>query len=331
MSLLASTDTGAGAAGAATGDSGANTGQSNSGQGNVQAGANTGANVQGNTQGTSADAGTSSPYYKGLYGEDGKIDKKAWDRLPDTLKPYKDTFAKYDTFDGVLHALGNANSLLGKKGLAPLPANATDEMKASRAQLLREINGAPEKPDGYGVKKPEGEDVHWNDEYVNSMVGIMHKHNASPEFVKELFGADQQFAKKLGETTKAQKEQAEATHLAEQRGLLEKEWSNKADFTKNIDLAARLAKTHGMDIDDPIFRNANTVKVFAKIAASMSEDKLVAATAETASTAGSNFARANDIVQNAENPQHKAYHNNEPATVDLVNRMFAAHAATQRR
>lgn len=282
------------------GQGGQGSGQGGAGGGSG-AGGGQGQGGQGSGQGQGG-AGSGQPFFVGLYGADGKIDKARLDALPDHLKPYKDTFAKYDTADALFTGMGNLIQLAGKKGLEPLPPTATPEAKAERAALMRKLNNAPEKPEGYGVKKPDDvPDNRWNGDYVNGVLGILHKHNASPELVQELIKADLEFS--AGIDSKSQAAQAEA--LAKEQATLKEAFGS--EFGAKIDLATRAAKTLGLDVNDPIFRSAKMVQAMAKVGEMVSEDRLVSG--EGASSMGQgDRQKALDIVNNANNPLHKAYH-----------------------
>jgi hypothetical protein len=161
----------------------------------------------------------------------------------------------------------------------------------------------PEKPEGYGIKKPDGvPDDQWNPEYVGGILGVLHKHNASPELVQELTKFDGEFASKL----RAGGEAAQATALNKERETLKTEFG--ADFGKKINLAARAAKTLGLDPEnDPMFRTAAGVKAMLKVAEMVSEDRLVSGEGG-ADFGKSDREKALDIVNNPANPLHKAFH-----------------------
>lgn len=277
------------------------------------------------------DPAIASPYYKGFYGEDGKIDKTAWDRLPDHLKPYKDQFSKYDSMDALLIGTANLASLAGKKGLAPLPANAPDHVKAERAALLREINGTPKTPEEYGIKRPDTvPEDQWNGEYVNGVLGVLHKHNASPELVKELVALDTDFAGKSREGMQAKSEAEKAAYAQTQVKELETTWPVAAERTKALQLATRAAMTAGLDpTKDPIFAHAAVVKAFAKFGELVSEDKLVSGADQTGQ-GGNDQTKALDIINNPDNGEHKAYHDpSHPMhkrAVSMVNTFLERHS-----
>lgn len=282
--------------------------------------------------GTPADAGApqavgGDPFYVGLWDKTGKINKAAFDKLPDGLKAYKDTFAKYDTAEAFFHGVGNLVNLAGKKGLQPLPADAPEAVKAERAALMRTLNNVPEKIEGYGVKKPDGlPDEQWNPEYVNGILGVLHKHNASPELVKELVALDAQSATAM----RAQGEAAKQAAYKQEVATLQKEFG--AEFGKKIDLAARAARTLGLDPNDAsVFGNAKVVSAFARMAEMVSEDRLVNGDASAGFSKGDRE-KALDIINNAANPLHTAYHNTaDPRHKQAVDQVTAFNKAAMAR
>jgi len=267
--------------------------------------------VAGTTQATTpatapvTQAAGGDQWFVGLYDSTGAINPAKFDALPTHLKAHKETFAKYKTVEALLGGMSNLAQLAGKKGLAPLPADAPAEIKAERAKLMAELNNAPKTPEGYGFKRPDSiPESQWSEPYVQGIAGILHKHSASPELAKELMAFDAQHAGTMMEGVKGAETAAyakEATALKEAFG---------GEYAKKIDLAVRGAKTLGMDINDPLFRNHKAVVMMSKFAEMVSEDRLVSG--ESSANAGmDDRAKALDIVNNPANPLHKAYHNAE--------------------
>lgn len=276
------------------------------------------------------DGSAKDPWFVGLWDKTGKIDKSRFDALPDAMKPHKELFAKYDTAEAFFHGVANLGQLAGKKGLQPLPEGAPAEIVAERNALLRQINGTPEKPEGYGITKPASmPDAHWNGEYVGGMLGILHKHNASPALVKELVAADLAAADKL----RGGYDQQSATALAGEGKKLKDAFG--AEYEKQLGLAQRVATTVGIDLDDPVLgNNASVIIALSKIAGMISEDKLV--TGDGKGGEGmSNREKAQDIVKNPANPMHKAYHDpndsGHEAAVQAHSNFNKAHHAQQKK
>lgn len=245
------------------------------------------------------------PWFVGLWDKTGKIDAKKFDALPDGLKAHKDQFAKYQTADAFFHGIANLANLAGKKGLQPLAKDAPKEIVEERAALMRQLNRTPEKVEGYGVAKPKDmPDEQWNGEYVGGVLGILHKHAASPELVQELVKYDLEAAGKVRGSHEANYQ----TYLKSQGEALKKEFGGEYDA--KLSLAQRAAKTAGLDLDDPqIGNNAAVIVALAKLGGMISEDRLVTGEEGGDQRGGvSDREKARDIVRNPANPMHEAYH-----------------------
>lgn len=245
-------------------------------------------------------------FREGWIGADGKIDKTAYDRLPDHLKPFAETFKKYDTDEAFLGAFAHSIGLNGKKGLMPLPKDASEPDREAWNSRLRELLGVPKDPSGYGVlEKPKDvPDEMWNGEYVQTMAGIMHKYNAPPEMVKALFEADAKF----GATAQAKGKDAVAQTYA--KAAQEVDQAFGADKPAKLAGAKRAAATLGLDVQDPsVGNNPKVIIALAKMAELLGEDKLVRGGSEGTGPGGLNDReRAKDIVFNKSNPLFEAYH-----------------------
>lgn len=254
-------------------------------------------------QGNAGSSVVPEPFYKGWIGSDGVLDAKAYDRLPPELAPFKDSLAKYRTVPELIGAFVHSQSLNGKKGLMALPPNASEADRAIFNSKMRELNGVPEKVEGYGVEKPKDvPDDQWNGEYVNSMVGILHKHNVSPAAVKELLAADQQFAIKARTGIDAAKNQT----FENTRTKVVQAFGN--NFDQQLGLAKRMATTMGLNMQDPaIGNNADLIIGLAKAAAFISEDKLVKGS-DGGAPGTNDREKARSIVFEKSNPLYEAYH-----------------------
>jgi hypothetical protein len=227
--------------------------------------------------------------------------------LPENLRPFKDTFSKYDTDEALLSAFAHSVSLNGKKGLMPLPKDASEADKEAFNGRLRELLNVPKDPAGYGVlEKPKDiPDSLWNGEYVQTMAGIMHKFNAPPEMVKELFAADQKFG-----ATAFGKSQSSVIQ-AQQKAKEEVVQAFGANMDAELAGARRAAQTVGIDVNDPsIGNNPKVIIALSKVAKLLGEDKMVRpGTGESGGgVGGDDRTRAKDIVMNKSNPLHEAYH-----------------------
>lgn len=246
----------------------------------------------------------SEPFYAGLIESDGKINPDSWDRLPDHLKPYKETFSRYPTFDALMAGMGNLSHLAGKKALAPLPDNAPDNIKAERNALLRSLMGAPEKAEGYGFKRPEDfPEQFWSDDYANKAASIMAEGLVSPAVARKLL--ELQISEAKAEFVKQDAMLAQAAKDEEIK--LRSAWTGDA-YDRNMHQIERLIATAGLDPKTSMPPTAEGRMGLAKIAALLSEDRLVSGDSDPNLAMGNDRARALDIINNPANPLHTAYH-----------------------
>lgn len=271
-----------------------------------------------------------SPWYSGLYNDKGEINSSSFEKMPEELKPYKDVFSQSKSINGLFMQMANLASLAGKKGLAPLPDGASEQAKADRAALMRQINSVPEKPELYGVKRPDDyPEQMWDDKYAGEVLSVLHKHHASPALVKELFGKEMEYGKGLLAQRQAESEAAAAKYQEDQIKLLKDTWKSPEEYAKMTDLANRAFRTVGLDPDDPAFNNAAAVKMAAFFGSRMSEDKLVSSDTSVQQGGGDNLTKALDIINNKDNPSYVAYHDNthplHGQVASTVEALFKAH------
>lgn len=252
-------------------------------------------------------AAPAGPWYSGLVGTDGKLNHTAFDSAPDAIKPYVSQFKRYESLDALLNGFGNAATLASKKALLPLPADATPEMRAEQAAHLRSINQVPEKPDGYGIKRPDDlpEQV-WDNDLVAQSSAVFHKHSASPAMVKELM--DLQVATTKQQIAKVQ--QAEAAYYAEQETQIA-----SAAQSKNITrqraqaMAERGAGLLGIDAaKSPSFKTLEGFNACLRAAELIAEHKIVTGDAPEG-VSGNSLDQARDIMNNAQNKDNAAFKN----------------------
>lgn len=279
-----------------------------SGAGGGGSGAGAGAGTGGEA-GAGAGGGAASPppYYKGFYGDDGKIDKAALDRLPDHLKPHKDVLGKYETIDALLTGFGNAHALASKKALTPLEANAPDHVKAERKAMLDQVLNVPKEAKGYGIAKPSDfPEEHWNQAGAEEMAALAHKHSISPDAVKDLLGLQVKLTN--GELQKGQAFEADFFKQQDTK-FADAIRTQGVDAVKALDLATRGAATLGIDPKSPLFKNADLKLACLRMANLVGEDKLISGDigGQGGGGAPDYLAQARDIIRNPQNPLHKAW------------------------
>lgn len=291
--------------GAAAGGSGAAAGAAGSGAAAGAAGSGAAAGAAGS--GATAGSAAPPPYYKGFYGEDGKIDKGALDRLPDHLKPFKEVLGKYETIDALFTGFGNAHTLASKKALTPLDPTAPDHVKAERKQMLDQVNNVPKDPKGYGIARPnEFPEENWNQGGADKMAALAHKHSISPDAVKDLLGLQMELTN--GELQKGQQFEAEF-YKAQDTKFADALRTQGVAADKALDLATRGATTLGIDPKSPLFKNADVKLACLRMANLVGEDKLISGDAGGQGGGGGAdyLAQARDIIKNPANPLHKAW------------------------
>lgn len=247
------------------------------------------------------------PWYADWLKTDGTVNPAAYERLPEHLRHLGPSLANAKSIDDVMLKMAHLNTLAGKKGLAPLPADAPANVKAERDALMRSINGVPEKPEGYGITKPKDlPDALWNGEYVNEAAKILHAHNAPPSAVAQLV----QLSLKEGQKQMAAQASYEAEFFRQQEQKIAEGFQQQGIPTeKGLDLASRTAQRFGIDPkENPIFKNADVVMMLHKVGIAIGEPNLV--TGEGAAPdVQSDAAKAEDIIHNKANPEYAIYWN----------------------
>jgi len=260
--------------------------------------------VAGTPAGAAPAAPAPDPFFKGLYDDDGKINKTAFDRLPDSLKAHKDLFAKYDSVDALLGGFANAHSMAVKKALAPLKGDEPPEIVAERKNLIDTINNVPKDPKGYGIKRPDDiPEMFWNEELAGQMAQWGVKNSISPAAMKEA----QTMLATMTKTEIARGQQMEAEFFRQQ----EANWESTVhaaglDLEKANELALRGAATLKIDPKNPIFKNAQVRAACLQLHQLVSEDKIASADGAVIGEKD-NREMARDIMNNDQNPMYKAF------------------------
>lgn len=268
--------------------------------GSLLAGAPTPASTPAPAGGGSAVA---DPFWNGYFRTDGTLDRSRLDKLPDELKDARPFLERLKSPDDLFKSYVHAQKLVREKGLTPLREGASEAEIAEHRATLAKINGVPEKPEGYGIKRPDDvpESV-WDQSYTDAMSKLLHKHALPPAAVQEL----------VAEHTKLQMaalEKAEQSAALEESKLIEQEQAKlKGEFgllyDRKIQDAVRGAKWLGIDIHDPIFKNASMVIAAAKVADRIKEASHVDGQGAGAEGAPSPAA---EITAMTSDPKHKFY------------------------
>lgn len=288
------------AAGAAGGGAGASAA--------VQAGA-AGAAAAGGAAATGGGAaGQPAPWHTEFFKPDGALNRDVFGRLPEQYRTMGEGELKnVHTAEDFLKKVHNLSSLAGKKALAPLPSDASPELVAERNALLRVVNGVPDKPDGYGIARPDDfPEAAWNAEAATAAAAIMHKYNVPPAAAKELVASQMQHARTQ---MKAQADM-EAKWFADQDTAFQAEMAKAGVASdKGLELALRTARTFGVDPESPIFKNAAVRAMLYKVGVAVGEPRLVTGTDAAGAGQKSPGQLADEITHNKKNEDYEAYWN----------------------
>ena len=222
----------------------------------------------------STDSQPTESWSKDWLKSDGSFDHKAFEKAPDELKPLAKDIGRYKSLDEFLKGFQAREALLGKKGLfEPLSKEATDAQKAERTEQIRKITGAPEKPEGYGLVKPEGlPDTQWDAELAKQASEIAFKHAASPELLKELSALQ---AASVQKAFQAQQQAEKQWFEGQDKLIREVAGKRGMDYDKAAGYAKRFGIRFGVSPDNPLFKNASFVLAAAECGKLLSESNLV--------------------------------------------------------
>lgn len=205
--------------------------------------------------------------FRELIGQDGKFTQGWTDHLPESHKPFAGSLSRFPGFLELAGSYANAEKKLSTRVQAPNETSTPEQIAE-----WRKLIGAPEKPEDYGLAKPDKlpDGVEWNDAAVGKLAQVAHKHHLPPSAVKELLGLHLELS---GEQVGKSKLDVEA-YVQTQTKALQDEW--KGDYNANLEQAVKAAGLLGVDVNDPDFgSNAKMIKLLHSASKLMREDKLL--------------------------------------------------------
>jgi hypothetical protein len=203
--------------------------------------------------------------------------------------------------EAVMIGLSNANYMLSQKAFQRPPEDAPEPVKAEFRAKLAELNGAPDKPEGYGIKPPEGSpDAVFSKAYTDGISGILHKHAASPALAAELVKFDQEHGAKA-------MAQAREGAVVAARSELSQVYGSKldqalVDAERGLDIAAGLTGIKPDQLRSAATNNPTMIRVLAALKAATAEDSRVGE--GNVSGAKSYLEQADAIMTDAAHPLH---------------------------
>lgn len=282
------------------------------GEGAVASGGAAGRSLIGDgaAAGTGAGAGAAAgaavvgeTWWKGWAKEDGSLDPSRLNHLPPELKEHQALFARFKKVDDFYKSYAHAQSMLGQRPITPLREGATEAERAAFQKQLSAITGAPEKPEGYGIARPEDVPQEmWREQFAAKVAATLHKHGASPELARELMEVNNAESKAaMQEFEEAQARQEDA-HWKEQEKLIQQEFGPfKAE---KIAAAVQGARWMGLDPESPAFKtNAQLIIAAAKVGEKISDAKFV----NGDSSAAANSDPEAELASMVNDPAHKYY------------------------
>lgn len=133
-----------------------------------------------------------------FYDEQGKPREEILNGLPEDAKAFRSLLQKYNNDQALHQGVQHLQYLASQKGLTRPDPDADEQTKAQHDRMVKEYFNVPDQPDGYPIQKPEDlPDEVWNEERVESLKKIFHKHNAPPELVRELAEAEAEQARAM--------------------------------------------------------------------------------------------------------------------------------------
>lgn len=230
---------------------------------------------------------------------EGKFSTGISGRLSDDLKPYAGSIQKFEgvPIGDVLKSYGELEKKLGQRVQPPGAEAKPEEIAAWRKTV-----GAPEKVDGYDIKRPDDmPEQLWNEPLVNSFKELALKHHLPPAAAADMvnwWNGQQKAA--LESYQRDAEAQAQAV-----TSDLKKEWGESYDA--NLNGARRVAALAKLDIQDPeIGDNPAVIRALHSMAALVSEDRQV----QGGSGNGPSLTarqQADDIQTNKSNPYYDDY------------------------
>ena len=193
--------------------------------------------------------------------------------ITDDNKAAKSFFEKYkgaeDANKAIIDGIANMQYMMGQKAMTRPDENAPEHVKEAFLNHLRNINNVPEKPDGYGIERPEDiPEEMWNAEEISQYADIFHKHNISPDAVKDLMERYTEGLRSVPEQLEAQQAQS----LKVERDKLNSEFGMEAE--KMIKRASEAANLWGLSQEEAarIGQTAEGIKLLARLKNSVSSD-----------------------------------------------------------
>jgi hypothetical protein len=246
----------------------------------------------------------------GYLNEKGEFSQGWIDRLPKEFQENAAQFANFKDLPALLKSYTHAQKMLGGKANA-VQIPGEDATPEERTEFFKKL-GVPDDASAYTVKPanlPEG--MEWDADAIGKFNQVAHANGVPPKAMEQILSAYAEYQAVEAEKAVV----AEKAAFDASRKQLADEWGSKYD--SNLALAKRAAQSVGADLNSQGFSDPQVVKAFQRLAAHISDDRLVSAEAPATSMIGR--AKGMDIITNPTNPLHAKYRSGDGATASLVN------------
>ena len=274
---------------------------------------NPGAGAGGNNPGAGAGSGTPPPPptdMRTFLDEKGTFQPGWAEKLGGDAELAK----KYTSLESLVKGHQNLQTILGRKTDIPGDNSAPEEWDKFYQRL-----GRPEKPDGYGIKKPDDIPSElWDAKRVADFTAVAHKAGLTAKQVQELIGYEAGTMKAMLADQKARSEAAK--HNTEES--LRKEWG--VVYDKKMSGAIRMAEMLDPSLvqDATLANHPGFIKAMAKMAAMVSEGPMAGARNVDPSGAQSARQRLDAIRGNPQDPYFNKSHPNHQMRVMEVTQLM---------
>lgn len=258
---------------------------------------------------------------EGYMDADGNFTEGWIDRLGGEYKSESATLSRFKTFGDLLKSHMSQRRMMGDMANAvkiPKPPLNGDKAQQQTYEKdlanYRKALGIPDSPEGYKIERPSDlpEDIPWSEENAGAFSALAHKHNLTPDAVRDLLAFDS----KRAQADYASQSTAIKETIEKGQSDLRKEWGS--DYDSNISFAKQAAKASGLEEieKDPGFRSPGMVRFAAWVGKLLQEDRSIRGHG-IGSMAQSGESRAQDIIsgKHGGDPElmdlHKRYHDGD--------------------
>lgn len=194
--------------------------------------------------------------------------------LPDDLKS-SPSLATYKDLPSFVKSALEAEKLIGKKGIIKPGENATPE---ELSRYYKEL-GRPEKPEEYGLKKPEDwpNDVPFSDALVPKVAEMFHKNGIPGDQAQKLWSDYHNMIKEEFTSHVSLSEQ----QVNEGLSKLKQEWGGEDKYNANLETAKMAVKEFGGDSlinflnESGLGNHPDLIRAFANAGQGLREDGFV--------------------------------------------------------